>query len=107
MSRPTDPNEDPEITALQQEYQQLLHAMQSGVKFEQELGMSDAQSPKHLRVGVNSAITQNSGLVILLVEKGVITWREYWQAQIDAFRREVAGYEQRLSEFCERPVTLG
>lgn len=89
--------DDPEIVALQQEYEKLLHAMQSGVKFEQEWGVSDAQSPKHLRTGVNSAITQNSGLVLLLVAKGVITWREYWQAQVEAFRREVEMYEQRLS----------
>lgn len=92
-----DDENQAEILMLQTEYEALLHAMQTGVKYEQEWGVSDAQSPKHLRVGVNSAIIQNSALVILLVNKGVITWLEYWQAQVDAFRQEVAEYEERLS----------
>lgn len=99
-------NGDPEVFALEQEYQRLLHAMQSGVRFEQEWGLSDAQSPKHLRVGVNAVIVQSSGLARLLIDKGVITWREYWQAQVDAYRREVEMYEQRLSNHAGHPVRL-
>jgi hypothetical protein len=106
VSDPLQENEDPEIVALQQEYEQLLHAMQSGVKFEQEWGLSDAQSPKHLRTGVNAAIVQSSGLARLLIDKGVITWLEYWQAQVDAFKREVEFYEQRLSAHAGAAVHL-
>lgn len=97
---------DPEVVALEQQYANLLHAMQTGVKFEQEWGVSDAQTPKHLRVGVNSALTQNSGLVLLLIDKGIITWREYWQAQVDAFTQEVITYEARLSAHTGKTVHL-
>lgn len=95
-----------EIVELKQEYHDLLHAMQSDVKFEQEWGVSDAQSPKHLRVGVNSAIVQSSGLARVLVDKGIITWLEYWTAQVEAYRREVVSYEERLSAHAGSEVHL-
>jgi hypothetical protein len=79
-------------------YEAACHAMQTGVKMEMELGMNNAHEPKHLRVGVNSALVDNSSLVQLLIAKGVITSDEFVRALADGMEAEVQRYEQRLSE---------
>lgn len=83
--------------ALRQEYYALMHAMQTGVAFDQAQG-SDDGSPKHLRVGVNSALVDNGALAKLLVDKGIITPVELWTALRDGMQAEVERYKQRLSE---------
>lgn len=93
------------IARLKERYEALLHAVQSGVKWELEAEQfagipeqSSTGSPKHLRVGVNSALVQNSSLAILLMRKGVITELEYWETQIELWEAEVASYEQKASQ---------
>lgn len=81
---------------LKQEYARLAHAMQSGVAFEQSRGSNDG-SPKHLRVGVNAAMSDMGGLVDLLIAKGVITETEYLEAIVTRMRAEVASYEARAN----------
>lgn len=76
-------------------YHAAMHAMQTGVRVEQELGSEDG-TPKHLRVGVNSALVGNSALASLLIAKGVITLDEYQRAQADEMRNEQKRYEERL-----------
>lgn len=76
-------------------YLVALHAMQTGVALEMQRG-SNATDPKHLRVGINSAMVENGVLVTLLVEKGVLIWDEWYCALADAMEREVATYEERL-----------
>lgn len=98
-------DDEAKVAELQQQYQALLHAMQTGVMHEMRYDPAPTTS-KHLRTGVNSSIVQNSALVMLLVDKGVITWLEYWQYQVDAFRREVEAYEARLSAAMGVKVTL-
>ncbi len=73
------------------------HAMQSGVQYEQSSGSQDG-TPKHLRVGVNVALSDHGALVELLIVKGVITRLEYLTAIANAMEVEVVRYEQRLSE---------
>ena len=80
-----------------QRYERALHAMQTGVMFDQEHG-SDDGSPKHLRVGVNSAMVNAAALASLLVAKGVITWDEYGEALATAAEDEAARYEQILRQ---------
>lgn len=100
------------VDELKAEYLDLLHAMQSGVRAEIELTEPAAahgtlsHSPKHLRVGINSALTQCSSLATLLIEKGVVTELEYWRAQVSGFRDEVARFEQKLSEQFGAKVSL-
>jgi len=100
------------VVELKTEYQFLLHALQSGVLAEIELNdpaaahNTLAHGPKHLRVGVNSAIVQSSGLANLLIQKGVITEVEFWRSQVAGFREEVQRYEQKLSELLGAPVKL-
>lgn len=71
------------------------HGMQTGVAFDHEKG-SDDGTPKHLRVGINSAMADHAGLVKLLISKGVITEEEYLEAIADSMEEERDRYEQHL-----------
>jgi fructose/tagatose bisphosphate aldolase len=77
-------------------YEAAAHAMQTGVALEIEHGISDASNPKHLRVGVNSAMVDTAGLAGLLISKGLITREEYVKAIADQMEAEAASYEQRI-----------
>lgn len=91
---------------MSDEYGNKLHAVQTGIAMEIEIGKA-ATSPKHLRVGINSAMCDHAALVRLLIEKGVITAEEYIteiEAELD---REIARYEERLSEHFGKTITLG
>jgi hypothetical protein len=79
-------------------YHAALHAMQSGVAMEMEQPGNASASPKHLRVGVNAALCDGSGLAKLLMAKGLITLEEYAKAIADEMEAEKARYEQRLTE---------
>jgi hypothetical protein len=86
----------------QKRYDAACHAMQTGVKWEMEYDLlrgvePHATTPKHLRVGVNSALVSHGALVKLLVEKGVITEDEYVTSQADAMEAEVKLYEDRAN----------
>ena len=78
-------------------YAALAHAMQSGVAYKMERVPSET-SPKHLRVGINSAMVSHAVLVEMLLAKGVITEDEYFDALVEAMEREVESYQQELSE---------
>lgn len=87
-------------------YLKAAHAMQSGVAAMMAINPNGATSPKHLRVGVNSAMTEQRALATLLIERGLFTAEEYAKAMADAMEAEVGTYEAELSKFYERPVTL-
>jgi hypothetical protein len=92
---------------LSVEYLDLCHAMQSGVAGEIAIGdQTGGTTPKSLRVGVNSALVSVAAIVALLVKKGLITDEEYAEALNDGMRAEVKSYEERLSRYYGRPVTL-
>jgi hypothetical protein len=79
-------------------YDAAAHAMQTGVAYEMSVygdGIA-ATSPKHLRVGVNSALADIEGLVTLLMSKGLFTREEYYTAIADAMEREKQRYQQRV-----------
>lgn len=99
---------DPRIMAR---YEQLMHAMQSGVAALEGMAANGQcrcaeLEPKHLRAGVNSALIETSSLVRLLVEKGVFTWAEYWASVIVTLEADVASYERKIAEITGRPVKL-
>lgn len=56
-------------------------------------------SPKHLRVGVNSALCDASAIGALLIKKGIITELEYYTAITEEMEREKARYENRIREW--------
>lgn len=89
-------------------YHKAAHAMQTGVKMMQNYEHPEMEikgnifeasdSPKHLRVGINSALSNAGGLVKLLIDKGIITADEYHKAIADAMEEEVKEYEKRIND---------
>ena len=86
-------------------YHEAAHAMQTGVAFSMEIDATDT-TPKHLRVGVNSAMVSQRGLVDLLKEKGIISEEEYVDAVAVAMEEEARRYADSLSKHYGRPVNL-
>ena len=86
-------------------YEAAMHGMQTGVKLELENDPSSA-SPKHLRVGVNSALINDAALVRLLVKKGLITSEEYAEEVRLEANRELDRYEHRLFNLYGRAIRL-
>ncbi|KKK52585.1 hypothetical protein LCGC14_3103420 [marine sediment metagenome] len=86
-------------------YLVATHAMQSGVD---QMMYQDTHEtlPKHLRVGVNSAMCDNAGLAKLLVKKRIITETEYIEAITQEMKLEVKRYESRLEKITHMKVTL-
>jgi hypothetical protein len=85
-------------------YHHALKCMQSGVAMAMELDKQSKETePKHLRVGINAAMSDHGALVALLMRKGVISAIEYWQALAESAEREAASYEQRLQDITGNP----
>lgn len=78
-------------------YHNALHAMQSGVAAKMPLEGHETE-PKHLRVGVNSALVSQAALVKLLVEKKLITKNEFMRFLADEMEAEVERYKIWLSK---------
>lgn len=76
-------------------YAAAAHAMQTCVAIEMAIDPKPTE-PKHLRVGVNSAMVCDGALATLLIEKGLFTLEEYTAALAASMEREVAGYRERL-----------
>jgi len=82
------------LKEFQDRYDDACHAMQSGVAYTMAMKMNDETTPKHLRVGVNSAMVEHGALIDLLIKKGLMTELEYWEALATAMETEVRRYEQ-------------
>ena len=78
-------------------YLKLCHAMQTGVAFKIEKDNKDT-TPKHLRVGINVAMSDHAALMNLLIKKGIVTEDEYYDALIESMEREVKMYQNKLKE---------
>lgn len=83
-------------------YLAAAHAMQSGVAMAMNYDPSQTD-PKHLKVGVNSAMVTASAIVHLLIAKGVITEAEYFSGLADLMESERDDYakvvEEHLAQF--------
>jgi hypothetical protein len=77
------------------DYTDKAHAMQSGVAMKMNYD-PDETSPKHLRVGINSAMCDQAALARLLIAKDIITEAEYEAAITDEMAREVERYQTWL-----------
>jgi hypothetical protein len=86
-------------------YLTAMHAMQTGVSYTIEKKPQQVE-PKHLRVGVNAAMVDHSGLVKLLLDKGIITEEEYLKAIADAMEEEAEKYRQSAAEIYGPGVKL-
>lgn len=99
------------IKAAYKRYELASHAMQTGVAveidFNIQAGKKDAAtSPKHLRVGINSAMVEHSAMVSLLMKKGIITELEYAETLAEAMEIEVERYENWIFNKTGKKVTL-
>lgn len=114
---PDRPTDEDRLHALQHDYTDLLHAMQSGCEYgaggmtgTPPIGPQAAvdrwREQKHLRVGVNSVNVSLGALSKLLVAKGVITDLEYAQTLVDELRTYVGELEQEISAKFGIKVTL-
>lgn len=70
-------------------YSAAMHAVQTGIALLIARG-GELANPKHLRVGINSAMVTHSAIATLLIEKGVFTEDEYLDALAAAAEREQA-----------------
>ena len=86
-------------------YQKALHAMQTGVAIEMNISPRETD-PKHLRVGINSAMVEHSALVKLLIAAGIITENQFMEALAQAMEEEQARYEKRLSDLTGKQITI-
>jgi len=80
-------------------YERLAHAMQSGVAFSMNESVNGDTEPKHLRVGINAAMSDHGALVGMLIHKGIIDEEEYLDAIIAGMRREIETYIRRFPDF--------
>lgn len=79
-------------------YHRAAHAMQSGVAIQISAGVSDETEPKHLRVGVNSALSDVGAIAGLLIAKGVFTLEEYTKAVADKMEQEEESYRNKIAK---------
>ena len=99
LPRPT-PEQSKQLEAL-------AHRVQSGVAFLENLAHTSGQryqstEPKHLRVGVNSALVECSAMSALLFRKGVITAEEYFDTMIEFWELEVTSYQREVKNIDPR-----
>lgn len=90
---------------MNERYEKALHAMQSGVMMEMNFNAKPTD-PKHMRVGINSAMVNDSAIANLLMAKGIITSDEYVEAVTVTMEAEAARYEKHLSDHYGIKVTL-
>lgn len=93
----TEPTEPETVEQARKRYLAAAHGMQTGVATKMHYDPAHT-APKHLRVGVNSAMAEHSGLAQLLMDKGVITEAEYTVAMADAMERERDLYQREIEE---------
>lgn len=77
-------------------YLAAAHAMQSGVAHMMHKEPNGETTPKHLRVGVNSAMCDHAALVQILIAKGILTEAEYMKQIADEMEREQERYSMRI-----------
>jgi len=85
------------------EIERLLHQLQTAIKFLHEWETDHVHppdlrftSPKHERVGIDNALISHGGLVALLIEKGIIKAKDYYDVQVEFLERDVERYKARL-----------
>lgn len=87
-------------------YYSAAGKMQAGIAFLMKKDATETQ-PKHLRVGINSALVEHCALARLLMQKGIITLDEYEKSIADEMENEAEKYQTLVSEAYGANVTLG
>lgn len=87
------------------EYKKLAHAVQSGIAMSANYD-GRAYDAKHMRTGLNCVMADLGSLARLMIEKGVITESEYFEALLEGLRREKAQLEREIENIVGAPVNL-
>ncbi len=97
-------SDEQKLQELDQRYRAAAHAMQTGVLLRmQREGARFADdthetAPKHLRVGINSAMVDTGAMAMLLIRKGIITELEYREVLVEMMEREAESYRKGLPD---------
>ena len=67
----------------------------------------ETTDPQEVRLLVNMAFVAHAALVTVLINQGVITEKDYYEALAMMAQREKGLYEERLTAHYGKPVTLG
>jgi len=94
------------IAELALRYTVAMHRMQTGVALLMNFDPKPTE-PKHLRVGVNSAMSDQAALANLLIAKGIISRLEYAEAVAESAEQEAAHYEKKIREIYGDKISLG
>lgn len=86
-------------------YVAAMRALESWVAVKARMEPAET-NPQQLRLGVNSALLQQSALVQLLANKGLISEDEFLEAMANAAEQEVARYQQWVSATTGVEVSL-
>lgn len=101
-------DDEERIRIATETYHAAGHAVQSGVEY--EIGaVGDAKAaatPKHLRTGINMAMSDHSALATLLMNRGIFTKAEYLEALLVSALAEKGRYETTLGEHYGTKVVL-
>lgn len=92
--------------ALSNRYLAALHAIQSGIAYMINSNPSIVD-PKHLRVGIDSALVNDAATARLLIAKGVFTSEEYYEELVLEAEREVKRSEAEISKLLGADIKLG
>jgi hypothetical protein len=95
------------LEQLARRYEELTHAVQSGIAMLMNSPEYKGTQPKHMRVGIDMSKSDMGGLAKLLISKGVFTEEEYYEVMVEFAEREVREFEGRVSRMLGRNVTLG
>lgn len=94
-----------EAQMMADEMERLLRQLQTAIKYLRDKEIADGvpldmqfTGPKHNRVGIDNALIGHGGLVALLIEKGVIKAKEYYEVNIEFLERDVERYKDKLKE---------
>lgn len=90
-----------------EEYVYHLKRVQTGVATLQQHGLSNETEPKHLRVGVNSALLDSAAIAELLMSKGIFTLDELYVVLARKTREEADKYEARCKQLIDPRIVLG
>lgn len=97
----------PPIENSRKEYLHHAHRMQVGVGMMMEQPDDKSTDPKMLRVGVNAAMSDQAGLVALLIAKGLIDGDEYVACVADQMETKADNYEKEIQKIFGPKVKLG
>jgi hypothetical protein len=90
-----DPADDFMTPDQHREYFALAHAIQAGTKMEARVNRHYVRPEMavDIRIGLNVQMAEYSGLVLLLVRKGLVTKEEMAEAILAGLRNELARLE--------------